>query len=47
VYEGLIDDPYGEFFIAENKYLQKVGDARKRELRGGGLDLWRIRADGR
>ncbi|XP_021319294.1 gamma-tubulin complex component 2 [Sorghum bicolor] len=23
VYEGLIDDPYGEFFIAENKSLQK------------------------
>ncbi|XP_050206801.1 gamma-tubulin complex component 2 isoform X2 [Mercurialis annua] len=23
VYEGIIDDPYGEFFIAENKYLQK------------------------
>lgn len=24
VYEGVIDDPYGEFFIAENKSLQKV-----------------------
>jgi hypothetical protein len=24
VYEGVIDDPYGEFFIAENKFLQKV-----------------------
>ncbi|KAL8051913.1 hypothetical protein ABFX02_06G178900 [Erythranthe guttata] len=23
VYEGVIDDPYGEFFIAENKSLQK------------------------
>ncbi|KAK4480208.1 hypothetical protein RD792_013270 [Penstemon davidsonii] len=23
VYEGVIDDPYGEFFIAENKALQK------------------------
>lgn len=23
VYEGLIDDPYGEFFIAENRSLQK------------------------
>ncbi|XP_058071510.1 gamma-tubulin complex component 2-like isoform X10 [Magnolia sinica] len=23
VYEGVIDDPYGEFFIAENKLLQK------------------------
>ncbi|XP_012067054.1 gamma-tubulin complex component 2 isoform X2 [Jatropha curcas] len=23
VYEGIIDDPYGEFFIAENKSLQK------------------------
>ncbi|KAF4368448.1 gamma-tubulin complex component 2 [Cannabis sativa] len=23
VYEGVIDDPYGEFFIAENKTLQK------------------------
>ncbi|KAK9939180.1 hypothetical protein M0R45_015886 [Rubus argutus] len=23
VYEGVIDDPYGEFFIAENKFLQK------------------------
>lgn len=23
VYEGVIDDPFGEFFIAENKYLQK------------------------
>lgn len=24
VYEGVIDDPYSEFFIAENKSLQKV-----------------------
>ncbi|KAF5774705.1 putative gamma-tubulin complex component protein [Helianthus annuus] len=24
VYEGLIDDPHDEFFIAENKSLQKV-----------------------
>ncbi|RWR72007.1 Gamma-tubulin complex component, putative isoform 1 [Cinnamomum micranthum f. kanehirae] len=24
LYEGVIDDPYGEFFIAENKSLQKV-----------------------
>ena len=24
VYEGVIDDPYGEFFIGENKSLQKV-----------------------
>jgi len=24
VYEGVIDDPYGEFFIAEDKSLQKV-----------------------
>lgn len=24
VYEGVIDDPYSEFFIAENKTLQKV-----------------------
>lgn len=24
MYEGVIDDPYGEFFIAENKSLQKV-----------------------
>ena len=24
VYEGVIDDPYGEFFIAENKSVQKV-----------------------
>jgi hypothetical protein len=24
VYEGVIDDPYAEFFIAENKSLQKV-----------------------
>lgn len=24
VYEGVIDDPHGEFFIAENKSLQKV-----------------------
>lgn len=23
VYEGVIDDPYGEFFIAENKFLKK------------------------
>ena len=23
IYEGVIDDPYGEFFIAENKSLQK------------------------
>ncbi|KAM5554522.1 hypothetical protein ABKV19_022757 [Rosa sericea] len=26
VYEGVIDDPYGEFFIAENKSLQKPQD---------------------
>lgn len=24
VYEGVIDDPYGEFLIDENKSLQKV-----------------------
>ena len=24
VYEGVIDDPYGEFLINENKSLQKV-----------------------
>lgn len=24
LYEGVIDDPYCEFFIAENKSLQKV-----------------------
>lgn len=24
VYEGVIDDPHGEFFIAEDKSLQKV-----------------------
>lgn len=24
VYEGVIDDPYGEFLIEENKTLEKV-----------------------
>ncbi|KAK4403809.1 Gamma-tubulin complex component 2 [Sesamum angolense] len=32
VYEGVIDDPYGEFFIAENKLLQKVPVAENAKL---------------
>lgn len=28
VYEGVIDDPYGEFFITENKSLQKVHNTK-------------------
>ncbi|KAI4305390.1 hypothetical protein L6164_028760 [Bauhinia variegata] len=38
VYEGVIDDPYGEFFIAENKSLQKESLTQDKEAK-----YWRER----
>ncbi|KAM5553811.1 gamma-tubulin complex component 2 [Rosa sericea] len=42
VYEGVIDDPYGEFFIAENKSLQKESLKIMKPSIGGNVTALRM-----